>query len=92
MKSPFGAKVLVILGVMAIFAIMYITFAPLFTVSNTMNTYITAATANTTVIMTDNGTISTYNEFQGAIGSSLFWIIELGILVVGIIIMSSDSE
>ena len=86
-------KIIVFLGIIAIIGILWVVFAPVNDISNQMHSmYTENVTDNITPVMTDNGTISVYNDFQEGFAKSLWLIIVAGIVVFGIIIVASSSN
>lgn len=88
MKS--GNKILLVLGIFAVLVFLWLIFAPLNDLNRQMNTmYTTPATANSTAIMSDNGTVPRFNTFQGGIVTSFLWIIAIGIVGGGVMLISN---
>jgi len=80
-----------VLGILFVLSALWLIFVPMHQVSENMTTtFINPATSNTTALMTSEGLMPTYNSFQGMLGGAIFWIIVIGIIVAGgILIMNS---
>lgn len=86
-------KAIAIIGAIAVLVFLWLIFATVNDVQQSFNTqFINPATANTTAIASDNGTVPNFNSFQNAIGSSLWWIISLGIVIVAVVVISNAGD
>jgi hypothetical protein len=92
MNKPFE-KVLLIVGIIGILVVMWLLFAPMNDITQKLNTtFVSPVTDNLTAIATENSTISAYNEFQGGLLDSLWFIVVGGIVLCAIVVLLNNND
>lgn len=85
-------KIGLIIGIIGILVLLWLLFAPVNDISKGLQPIVDNATDNITPFTTADGQLETFNAFQDAVVSGLWFIIAGGIVVAAILIIGSGNN